>query len=151
MLRDEHPEASPNYYISVLSMIVELVGKNRRVLDVGCSTGYISERLQANGCEVVGIEIVAESAQAARDYCSQVILANVEAIENIPYHERYFDLILFADVLEHLKDPFGVLVKMKRWLRWLSDEGHVVCSIPNMAHAYIRLKLLLGRWDYEEM
>ena len=140
-------EFDPRPFGSHLS-VLRLVGKNKRVLEVGCSSGYFSKRLRDNGCAVIGIEIDPRSAEMAKEYCEDVIIGDVETMDRLPYPKASFDLILFADVLEHLKDPLHVLVKLSSWLR---DDGHIVCSIPNVAHIYVRLNLLLGRWDYEDI
>ena len=56
-----------------------------------------------------------------------------------------FDAIVYGDVLEHLLDPRRVLVELARAL---GPDGVVVISVPNIAHLYIRLLLLAGRFDY---
>src|SRR5262245_49400337 len=56
-----------------------------------------------------------------------------------------FAAIVYGDVLEHLVDPLGVLMGLNRFL---SPEGAVVLSIPNVAHLWVRLSLLAGRFDY---
>ena len=62
-----------------------------------------------------------------------------------PTPGRRFDLILFADVLEHVADPIAVL---RRLLGYLAEDGHVVVSLPNVAAWTVRLGLLAGRFDY---
>ncbi len=59
-----------------------------------------------------------------------------------------FDVIVFGDVLEHLRDPLAVLRKAKALL---PDRGSVVASIPNIAHGSVRLALLAGRFDYQDL
>ena len=58
-----------------------------------------------------------------------------------------YDAILFLDVLEHLRDPDGVLRAARDWLR---PGGRVLCSLPNVAHWRVRLALARGRFDYTE-
>ena len=48
---------------------LNLVGKKKRVLEIGCATGQVSRRLAENGCEVIGIEINEDSAEIAKTYC----------------------------------------------------------------------------------
>lgn len=59
-----------------------------------------------------------------------------------------FDVIIFGDVLEHLKDPLGALRRTRPLLR---PEGYVVASIPNIAHASVRLALMEGRFEYRPL
>lgn len=65
---------------------------------------------------------------------------------DFPYRQE-FDYILFADVLEHLRDPEAVL---KRALPSLKAGGKVIVSVPNIANLVMRLSLLAGRFDYTE-
>ena len=58
-----------------------------------------------------------------------------------------FDYMLFADILEHLRDPISVL---RRSLPSLKESGKIIVSIPNVANIVIRLSLLFGRFDYAE-
>jgi len=137
---------STNPYSSHM-IIVQLVGKNKKVLDVGCSAGHLSKVFKENGCEVVGIELDDESARIAKKYCKEVIKGDVETI-NLNYPDGYFDVIVFGDILEHLKNPQAVLLNLKRYL---NNNGYIVYSIPNIAHITVRLMLLLGKWEYEDM
>lgn len=127
--------------------IIDLVGEDRKVLDVGCWDGYIGKRLAGKGCSVVGIELDAAAAAAAERFYDRVIVADVESLEGLDYPEGHFDVIIFGDVLEHLKDPSYVL---KMFHRYLSGDGFILCTLPNVAHFYNRLMLLLGRWDYQD-
>jgi 2-polyprenyl-3-methyl-5-hydroxy-6-metoxy-1,4-benzoquinol methylase len=72
-----------------------------------------------------------------------VITLNLD--REIPVGEGPFDVIVYGDVLEHLVDPLRVLVELDRSL---APAGFVVISVPNIAHLWIRLLLLVGRFDY---
>ena len=127
--------------------IVKYVGNGKNVLDVGCATGYIARELRRNGCRVVGIDIDKAMAEVAKSYCDHVIVANVEEIEELPFPGRYFDVIIFSDVLEHLRRPDLVLMAFKRYLH---PDGFVIASVPNIARIEYRIRLLLGKFDYED-
>jgi methionine biosynthesis protein MetW len=135
------------YEYGVHQKIVNYVGKNKKVLDLGCAEGNLAAELQKNGCEVVGIELDERSAQIAEQYCQNVIVGDVESIELNERYKNYFDFILFADILEHLKEPSDVLRKFKYYVK---DEGNIIISIPNITNWRMRLKLLFGNFDYEE-
>jgi 2-polyprenyl-3-methyl-5-hydroxy-6-metoxy-1,4-benzoquinol methylase len=124
--------------------VINLVGKNKKVLEIGCATGQVTRRLAENGCEVVGIELSEESARVAQRYCKSVIVADVTKINNLEYL-KYFDFILFMDVLEHLESPLDILKKLKICLK---DGGLVVVSVPNIANWVIRWNLLWGNFEY---
>lgn len=127
--------------------IVDCIGFKKKVLDIGCAEGTISEKLFSHKCEVIGIEIDEKSAKKAKKYCNDVVIGNVELIELNKEYENYFDIILFADVLEHLKEPLDVLRRFKKYLK---DDGYIVISLPNIANWRMRFNLLLGNFDYED-
>ena len=88
-----------------------------------------------------------KSAQIAGKYCQEVFVGNVESIELQEKYENYFDFIILADVLEHLKEPSSVL---KKFGKYLKDDGYVIVSLPNISNWRIRLKLLAGNFEYED-
>ena len=58
---------------SVAARIVRLVGFDKRVLELGCSTGHMSQVLNDRGCKVTGIELSAADAEQAKKYCENVV------------------------------------------------------------------------------
>jgi SAM-dependent methyltransferase len=126
--------------------LVEAVGKNNRVLDVGCSTGYLAKVLTERGNRVVGIELDPEAADSARQWCEEVFVGDVETID-ISVAPGRFDVLLCADVVEHMHDPEAFLRRAARMLR---PGGRVVLSTPNIANWTIRLSLLAGRFTYTD-
>ncbi len=140
--------ATSDYYNFPRTDVLELVPADaKRILDVGCAAGVLGKALKERGAtEVVGVEVVKEVANEAKKYLDRVIVGDIEHIE-LDYPEGYFDCIVLADVLEHLYNPWQALAKLKRLL---SDAGKVVCSIPNIGHAFVLRNLLNGTWKYEE-
>ncbi len=118
-----------------------------RILDVGCGSGLLGARLRAQGNAVWGIDAAAEIAElAARrlDHFMLVDMLDGARIGELLGEER-FDLIVFADVLEHLPDPVDTL---HGYLRFLAPGGRVLVSVPNIAVWNVRAGLLLGRFEY---
>ena len=131
------------------TQIVNLVGHGKRVLDVGAATGYLAEVLVGRGCLVTGIELDPDAARQAERYCDRVIVGDLETMDlNAEIGEDRFDVIVFGDVLEHLKDPQSVL---SRFGAFLGPAGYAVASIPNIAHASVRLALLQGEFRYRSL
>ena len=133
---------------SVHAKIVELVGSGKRVLELGCATGYMSKVLRDLGCQVVAVEIDAAAAAEAGAFCERVIVGDLDVLD-LPaaLADDSFDVVVAADVLEHLKEPQPLLRDLKRVLR---PDGYVVASVPNVAHASVRLALLGGSFRYDE-
>lgn len=127
------------------SAAIRMVGQGRRVLEVGCSVGHVTEQLVAAGNRVVGIELDPAAAEEARRHADEVHVAD---LDHTPLGEVVtgpFDVALFGDVLEHFRDPQRVL---SAGVDLLAPDGRVVISVPNVAHVDVRLMLLSGRWDY---
>jgi len=131
----------------VLSLISD---KTRKVLDVGCSIGILGESIKGKtNAEVIGIELNEQMAKLAKKRIDKVIIGDIEKIrleDYFPY--GYFNYIVFADILEHLKDPWEILGKAGRFL---SDDGAIVASIPNIGHYTTIVSLLFKRyWPYRD-
>jgi 2-polyprenyl-3-methyl-5-hydroxy-6-metoxy-1,4-benzoquinol methylase len=130
--------------------IIHLVGKNKKVLEFGCAGGHMSKVLKEKyGCEVVGLEINPEDAEIAKAYCEEIIVCDIEDLE---WCEKLsgaqFDVAIFADVLEHLKRPERPLKRVRDFLK---KDGHILISVPNIANINIRLELLSGSFEYEDL
>ncbi len=134
---------------SSLALLVGAIGERKRVLDIGCASGYLGHVLQSRQCDTVGIEINPKAAEDARKYCSRVIVADLDAapIQDLVGDDT-FDVIVFADILEHLRNPLRLLDDARALLR---EGGYAVISLPNIAHGAVRLALLNGSFDYQEL
>jgi 2-polyprenyl-3-methyl-5-hydroxy-6-metoxy-1,4-benzoquinol methylase len=126
--------------------LIALVGEGKRVLDIGCSSGYLARPLAGRGCTVVGIEQDPVAAEQAREVCAEVLVGDAETIE-LPFEPATFDVLLCGDLLEHLRDPEAFLARGRPLLR---PEGILVLTTPNVANWANRLGLLLGRWRYTD-
>lgn len=135
-------------------LVLHQIPDGARVLDVGCATGYLAAELTARGCTVDGIEFDPDAAQQARAHCREVVAGDLEAPSTRAEVERMLagvrpDVVICADVLEHLRDPWSVLA----WLRTLlpsGEQGKAIISVPNIAHWTARRALLRGRFDYAD-
>jgi 2-polyprenyl-3-methyl-5-hydroxy-6-metoxy-1,4-benzoquinol methylase len=140
----------PEYYTAIREDIIDLVPDGAcRILEVGCGAGLTGRAIKEKkgaSVEITGIEIIDDVAQAARANLDKVIIGNVETLE-LPFNKGYFDCIIYGDVLEHLVDPWTVLAKHKEHLK---KGGHVIISLPNIAH-YRTIKMLWKKkWDYKD-
>jgi SAM-dependent methyltransferase len=116
-----------------------------RILDFGAATGYLGMRLGEQGHSLAGVEADEQAAEQARPYYDPFYVADLDEFE-FPARGA-FDWILFADILEHLREPEKVLA---RALPCLYPSGKILISAPNVAHFAIRLGLLAGRFDYAD-
>jgi methionine biosynthesis protein MetW len=113
-----------------------------RVLDIGCASGGLLALLRGRAAHLAGLEVSASAATAAAQIADHVVQGALED-PDLPFAEGSFDLVVLADVLEHLSDPGAGLA---RALRWCRPGGAVLVSVPNVAHWQARLQLLRGRW-----
>jgi 2-polyprenyl-3-methyl-5-hydroxy-6-metoxy-1,4-benzoquinol methylase len=131
------------------TLMVQLVGSNKRVLDVGCANGYLAQVLGERACEVSGVEFDRAAAEEARPHLKDLVVGDLEQLDLVAeLGEARFDVLVFGDVLEHLRDPLPVLRQARRLL---APGGYVVISIPNVAHGAVRLTLLQGQFDYRPL
>ena len=128
-------------------LVIDAVPPGSRVLDAGCSTGYLAERLSARGCAVTGVEADPEAAAAAEDHCDQVIAGDLEEHSVRSRIPGPYEVVIFADVLEHLRDPWGTLAFSRELL---APGGVVLLSLPNVAVWSARRALVRGRFPYAE-
>jgi len=126
--------------------LAKLIAPNSRVLDVGCGTGVITDIIRRQkSASVIGIEPDAERVRRAVARGLDVHLG-VLSPDFIRQHGP-FDYIVFADVLEHLRNPAEIVAMARDGLK---PGGSVVASIPNVAHWFVRTDLLRGRFDYQD-
>jgi 2-polyprenyl-3-methyl-5-hydroxy-6-metoxy-1,4-benzoquinol methylase len=126
--------------------LLALVGRAGRVLDVGCSSGYLAERLQAGGNVVVGIDLDEHAVEHSRRFCEAVHAGDVETMD-LPFEPASFDAVLCGDLIEHLRDPQRFLERVRPLMK---PDGRLVLSTPNVANWAMRLSLLFGRFRYTE-
>jgi len=139
-----------SYYMQARPELVQLVEpRGLRILEVGCAQGAMGASLLAAGArQVVGIDIHEPSLEVARSRLSAAHRVDLNAREPLPYPNGHFDLITFADVLEHIVDPAEVLRHLRRWL---GTDGRILISIPNIRHESVVLPLLVeGKWEYAD-
>ena len=130
------------------AVMLDLIGTDRVVLDVGCASGYLAEALGKNGCRVSGVEYDPADAEKAKPFLDGLVIADLNSVDLAEqFPTGTFDTVVFGDVLEHLLDPATVV---KSGVRLLRPDGSIVISIPNIAHGATRLTLLQGRWDLRD-
>ena len=113
-----------------------------RVLELGVGDSSITRRLHMAGAEIDGVELDENAAELAHPFCRKVYRHNLDDIFDIDLRDEY-DMVIAADVLEHLRSPEIVLSHLKAHLK---ENGVLIVSLPNIANIYVRLNLLLGRW-----
>lgn len=115
-----------------------------RILDLGCSGGALAQRLSAAGHEVTGVDLV--EVPGVRQRTARFVRADLD--NGIPPEVGDgFDVVLAADVLEHLREPRRLVRDARRVLR---KDGSLVVCVPNVSHWYPRLRVSLGFFGYDQ-
>lgn len=142
-------QPAANYFSGSRSDVADLVPQVcSRILDVGCGYGGLGRNLRARGvAQVFGVEINPDAGSQLAGVYADYWIGDVEQV-NLPDGIEDFDCIVFADVLEHLRDPWGTLT---RYLQRLKPGGYVVASIPNVRNIALLYNLVVrGQWRYED-
>jgi len=138
-------EKPKNYFSGIRNDIIELIQCNNcNILEIGCGEGNTLVELKRQGKAkfVIGIDIVNLNQSSKLD---KFILADIEN-DNIDLPEEYFDIIICADVLEHLKDPWNALRKIRKFLK---PNGILLASIPNIREIKTLISIVIkGNFKY---
>lgn len=129
------------------SVILRLCGESssKKALDVGCGNGEIANRLFNAGWIIDTIEINSLSDDGLKRRIRNQFSGDLCVPET--FNLDKYDLIIFGDVLEHLVNPYEVLLKYRDFLE---PQGSIVISVPNIANIYTRLTILIGRFNYTD-
>jgi 2-polyprenyl-3-methyl-5-hydroxy-6-metoxy-1,4-benzoquinol methylase len=139
------------YFSNIRMDIISLIPLNpaQKILEIGAGAGntllFIKESNLAE--EVMGVELmeIANSNQT-NPLIDKFQIANIEQ-ENIQAPEEYFDIIICADVLEHLVDPWSIIDKVSRCLK---KDGLLIVSIPNIREWKTLFKVIFrGDFSYQ--
>lgn len=132
---------------SSLTYIVKQIKPGTRVLEFGPATGYMTKYMkEVLKCEVYIVEIDEEAYEKARVYGKGGLCGNIEDYKWVElFADLKFDYITFADVLEHLTDPWRVLKSASKFLK---EDGKVLISIPNIAHNAVLIDLFNNKFEY---
>ena len=146
----DYKEKPSDYYTHVRREIVDEVPiDSGSVLEIGCAGGRTGEVLKLEGRAkwVTGVELIDTAAEQAKKVLDQVLIGSIEQID-LPFSDGQFDVIILADVLEHLVDPWAALRRIKPYLK---QNGLMVVSLPNVRNWRVLMPLFfLGKWEYQD-
>lgn len=137
------------YYQSFREDVFELVPVSvEKVLSLGCGAAVTESKMKhdLNISYIMGIEKNEKVANIAKAKLDDVIISDAECAD-LSLPQEYFDLLVCADILEHLVDPWKTLEIYSTYLKY---NGHLLVSLPNVRFYYIIWRLICGRWEYKD-
>lgn len=141
-----------DYYSKSRNEIIQFIkddeDKPIHVLEIGCGCGATLAKIKYlwPHAEVKGIELIGAVADIGANNFD-IIQGNIEEIDVLPYRDDYFDYVIFADVLEHLREPQKVLEKIRRYMK---NDAELIVSVPNFMNITVMLPLLRGNLEYAD-
>ena len=109
----------------LLVSLVENIPRQSKVLEIGCSAGFLLKSLKEKGfSSLIGIDV---SAQAVALSQEKGLEAYVQDGARPEFPPATFDLILASDVLEHIEDDASAL---HSWFKLLRSGGKLICFVP---------------------
>lgn len=127
-------------------LILDAVPAGASVLETGCNTGYMTRALADKGCQVTAVDLDPALIEAARPHAASALVLDLDR-QPLTEAGGPFEVVIYADVLEHVRRPAEVL---RATHAVLSAGGKVVLSTPNIAFWRIRADLLRGRFTYAD-
>ncbi len=151
MKKDHYTAKSQDYFSNVRIDIVSLIPNNpkQKILEIGAGTGNTLVHIKENNLaeEVMGVELMKiPGSNQENALIDKFQIANIEN-EDILATEGYFDVILCADVLEHLIDPWSAVDRISKYLK---KDGLLIISIPNLREWKTLYKVIFkGEFNYQ--
>jgi 2-polyprenyl-3-methyl-5-hydroxy-6-metoxy-1,4-benzoquinol methylase len=118
--------------------------KPGRVLDLGCASGELAAVLRKQGHHVTGVDVT--EVEGVRDQVDEFVLRDLDQGLGDALLGQRFDIVLAADVLEHVRAPEVLLADARHVL---APGGAVLACVPNFGHWYPRLRVMSGTFAYE--
>ena len=128
----------------------------KKIISIGSGAAVDIEFLIPKN-EVHGVDIMEDALKIALEKGVKVHLLDLNNINQLPFKDNSFDIVIATDILEHLFDPMKILIEMRRILK---ESGFGIISVPNHFFWKMRLRILFGgdiilpfhseaeQWDY---
>lgn len=128
----------------LLELIRRHAPQGGTLLDLGAAGGELGSSIREHFDRTIGFEYNVDCVGDLLGRFDAIAIADLERVKELP---RGVDVIVLADVLEHLRSPARALGLVRAALR---DDGHVFISVPNIANITVRLGLLFGIFEYRD-
>jgi 2-polyprenyl-3-methyl-5-hydroxy-6-metoxy-1,4-benzoquinol methylase len=132
-----------------LRRLADWIPHGATVLELGPASGYFTRYLkEVLGCTVDAVERDPRMAEQARPFCRQLVVGDLATVDlSATLDHGSYQVIIAADIIEHLIDPQAVIDDLQRFL---APGGALLISVPNVAYAGLIAALLDGKFDYRD-
>jgi len=129
--------------------ILRMVGRDKRVLELGSGPGSITRLLKDQGCCITALELDKQAIEIVSQYCERVLPCDLNTPDWASSVVEYgkFQVIVAADVLEHLYDPWATLRAMTNFL---DEDGYLIVSLPHIGHNAVFACLMEADFAYQD-
>lgn len=144
-------EQTPIHEIHNADLLNLIPADTRTIMEIGCSSGALAREFKKinPACHYTGIDIDSTYVEAAKRYCDTTAVLDIDQAHADFYLEHQDkEVWVFADALEHFKNPWGVLQNIRKII---PAGGSIVACIPNAQHWTVQVRLCTGNFRYEEM
>jgi SAM-dependent methyltransferase len=119
------------------------------IVEVGCSSGALAREAKKSrpACRYVGVEVMPQYVTLAKRHCDLVVEADIEDVDEETMRQWGADCWVFGDALEHLRDPWALLARLRRVM---PAHGCIVACIPNAQNWTVQVRLNSGTFRYED-
>lgn len=122
-------------------LFIRLIGQGKNVLEVGCRAGNLTQHYAANN-RITGVDVDRNALQLfAQRLKAPAHWVDIDS-ELLPFPNNSFEVVVFSEVMEHVRFPQKALREIARVLR---PDGKLVGSVPNAFRFRNRLRFLAGR------
>jgi len=142
-------DQTPAHDVCNLDLLSFIPINSKKLIEIGCSSGAMAREFKfiSPKCNYLGVEIMPLYSELAKRYCDEVLLMDIEdASESFFIRNSERDCWIFGDTLEHLRDPWSVL---KRIRAVIPETGTVLACIPNVQHWTVQAKISTGDFKYQ--
>lgn len=118
--------------------MLQMVPENKKVLDLACNEGTITNLIQNKGNDVIGVDMSINALSIAHEKRLELICASAN---ELPFKHNTFDVVVAGEIIEHIFDTNGFLNEINRVL---INGGQLIITTPNIASLTSRIRLMLG-------
>lgn len=119
---------SPEFWEPILKVVDKYKIPKGNALDVGCALGYLLKNLKPNFKELHGLDISNFALDKAKQNIPEAELRQGDInTDELPYPDKYFDLVTALEVLEHTE---SIEKSLNKIVPKLKDDGHLIVSLP---------------------